>query len=125
VANKNPPKFSRALESRHRFIVPAKMLAAVTAEGHSPAVARKPGVDLGCSSMSNRTRAVRKSMKVAFDSSRIDEKMSIGSIDAYKSVRMSDQAPTSSTLVGLGAIATDSFDGRKKAEHSWFQSQEG
>jgi hypothetical protein len=38
---------------------------------------------------------------------------------------MSDQASTSSTLVGFGAIATDSFDGRKKAEHSWFQSQEG
>ncbi len=38
---------------------------------------------------------------------------------------MGYQTPTSSTLVGLGAIATDSFDGRKKAEHSWFQSQEG
>ena len=38
---------------------------------------------------------------------------------------MSDQASTSGTLVGFGAIATDSFDGRKKAEHSWFQSQEG
>jgi hypothetical protein len=38
---------------------------------------------------------------------------------------MSDQAPTTSTLVGFGAIATDSFDGRKKAEHSWFQSQKG
>jgi hypothetical protein len=38
---------------------------------------------------------------------------------------MSDQAPTTSTLVGFGAIATDSFDGRKKAEHSWSQSQEG
>ncbi len=38
---------------------------------------------------------------------------------------MSDQASTSSTLVGFGAIATDSFHGRKKAEHYWFQSQEG
>ena len=38
---------------------------------------------------------------------------------------MSDQASTTSTLVGLGPIATDSFDGREKAEHSRFQSQEG
>ncbi len=38
---------------------------------------------------------------------------------------MSDQASTTSTLVDFGAIATDSFHGRKKAEHYWFQSQEG
>ena len=38
---------------------------------------------------------------------------------------MSDQGPTTSTLVGFGAIATNSFDGSKKAEHSWFQSQKG
>jgi hypothetical protein len=125
MANKDSPKFSRPLESRHRFIVPAEMLAAVTTEGQSPAVARKPSVGLRSSSMSNRTQAVRKGVEVAFDSSRIDEKMSIGSIDAYKSVRMSDHAPTSSTLVGLGAIATNSFDGRKKTEHSCFQGQEG
>ena len=98
------------------------MLAAVTAEGHSPAVARKPGVDLGGRSMNNRTRAVRKGVKVAFDARRVEKKMSIGSIYAQESVRMSDQAPTSCTLVGFGAIATDSFDGSKKAEHSWFQS---
>jgi hypothetical protein len=51
------------------------MLAAVTAEGHSPAVARKP-------SMHNRTRAVRKGVKVAFDARRVEKKMSIGSIYA-------------------------------------------
>ena len=38
---------------------------------------------------------------------------------------MSDQTSATSTLVGFGAIATDSFDGRKKAEHSWSQGQEG
>jgi hypothetical protein len=58
------------------------MLAAVTTEGHSPAVARKPGVDLGGSSMNNRTRAVRKGVKVAFDARRVEKKMSIGSIYA-------------------------------------------
>jgi hypothetical protein len=72
--------------------------------------------------MNNRTRAVRKGVKVAFNARRVEKKMSIGSIYAQESVRMSDQASTSSTLVD---IATDSFDGRKKAEHSWFQSQEG
>jgi hypothetical protein len=56
------------------------MLAALTTEGHSPAVARKPGMDLGGSSMSNRTWAVRKGTKVAFDASRVEKKMSIGSI---------------------------------------------
>jgi hypothetical protein len=77
--------------------------------------------------MNNRTRAVRKGVKVAFNARRVEKKMSIGSIYAQESVRMSDQASTSSTLVDFGAIAiaTDSFDGRKKAEHSWFQSQEG
>ena len=125
MVNKDSPKFSRLLESGHGFIVPAKMLAAVTAEGHSPAVARKPGMGLGGSSVSNRTWAVSKGVKVAFDARRVAKKMSIGSIDAYESVRTSDQAPTSSTLVGFGAIATDSFDGRKKAEHSCFQGQEG
>jgi hypothetical protein len=58
------------------------MLAAVTAEGHSPAVARKPGVDLGCSSMSNRTRTVRKGVKVAFEARRVEKKVSIGSMYA-------------------------------------------
>jgi len=53
------------------------MLAAVTAEGHSPAVARKPGVDLDGCSMNNRTRAVRKGVKVAFDARRVEKKMSI------------------------------------------------
>jgi hypothetical protein len=75
--------------------------------------------------MSNRTRAVRKGVKVAFNASWVDEEMSIRSIYAQKSVRMSYQASTTSTLVGFGPIATDSFDGRKKAKHSWFQSQEG
>jgi hypothetical protein len=75
--------------------------------------------------MSNRTRAVRKGVKVAFNPSWVDEKMSIRSIYAQKSVRMSNQTSTTCTLVGFGAIATDSFDGRKKAEHSWFRSQEG
>jgi hypothetical protein len=101
------------------------MLTAVTAEGHSPAVARKPGVGLGASAMSKRTRAVRKGVKVAFDLRRVAKKMSIGSIYKEESVRMSEQAPTSSTLVGFGAIATNSFDARKEAEHSWFQGQEG
>jgi hypothetical protein len=62
--------------------MPAKMLAAVTAEGHSPAVARKPGVGLGGSSMNNRTRAVRKGVKVAFDARRVQKKMSIRSMYA-------------------------------------------
>jgi hypothetical protein len=75
--------------------------------------------------MSNRTRAVRKGVKVAFNASWVDEEMSIRSIYAQKSVRMSNQSSTTCTLVGFGAIATDSFDGRKKVEHSWFQSQEG
>lgn len=125
MVDKDSPKCTRPLESRHRFIVPAEMLAAVTAEGHLPAVARKPGVGLSGSSMSNRTRAVRKGVEVAFDTRRVSKKMSVGSIYTEESVRMSDQAPTSRTLVGFGAIATNSFDGRKKAEHSWFQGQEG
>jgi hypothetical protein len=58
------------------------MLAALATEGHSPAVARKPGVDLGGFSMNNGTRAVRKGTKVAFDARRVKEKMSIGSIYA-------------------------------------------
>jgi hypothetical protein len=68
--------------------------------------------------MSNRTQAVRKGVKVAFDARRVEKKMSIGSIYAQELVRMSDQASTTSTLVDFGAITTDSFDGRKKAEHS-------
>jgi hypothetical protein len=101
------------------------MLAAVTAEGHSPAVSWKPGVGLGGSSMSNRTRAVRKGVKIAFDARRVDEEMSIRSFYAHKLVRMSNQASTASTLVSFGPIATYSFDGREKVEHSWSQSQEG
>jgi hypothetical protein len=58
------------------------MLTAVTAEGHSPAVARKPGVGLGGSSMGNGTRAVKKGVKVAFDARRVEKKVSIGSIYA-------------------------------------------
>jgi len=58
------------------------MLAAVTAEGHPPAVAWKPGVDLGGCSMNNRTRAVRKGVKVAFGARRVEKKMSLGSIYA-------------------------------------------
>jgi hypothetical protein len=101
------------------------MLAAVTAEDHSPAVSWEPGVSLGGRSVGDGTRTVRKGVKVAFDARRIAKKMSIGSIYKEEPVRMSDQAPTSSTLIGFGAIATNSFDGRKKAEHSWFQGEEG
>jgi hypothetical protein len=56
------------------------MLAALTTEGHSPAVAWKPGVGLGGSSMNNRTRAVRKGVKVTFEPRWVEKKMTIGSM---------------------------------------------
>ena len=38
---------------------------------------------------------------------------------------MSDQAPTTCTLVGFGTIATHTSQRRKKTEHCWFRLKEG
>ena len=51
--------------------------------------------------------------------------MSIGSAYTKQSIRIGDKTPTAKALVDFGTIATDSFQGKSKAEHSGFQSEEG
>jgi len=51
--------------------------------------------------------------------------MSVGSAHSKQSIRISDQASTAKALVDFGAIAADSFQGKNKAEHCGFQSEEG
>ena len=125
MSNKYPPKLSRPFECGHRLIVPPKVLTALAAEGHAPTVARKPGVGLGGTSMGNCTRTVRKGVKVTFYSRGIDEKMSVGSSNTKQSVRIGDEAATDKAMVDLGTVATDSFQGKNKAEHFGFRSEEG
>jgi hypothetical protein len=123
VANKDPPKFTGPLEWGNPLIVPPKVLTALSAKGHAPTIARKPGVGLGGISMGNCTGTVRKGVKITFYSRGIDEKMSRGSSYSKKSVRIGDKATTDKAMVGLGTVATDAFQGKMKAEHSGFRSE--
>jgi hypothetical protein len=75
--------------------------------------------------MGNCTRTVRKGVKVTFYSRRIEEKMSVGSSNTKQSVRIGDEAATDKAMVDLGTVATDSFQGKNKAEHFGFRSEEG
>ena len=51
--------------------------------------------------------------------------MSIGSTYTKQPIRIGDKTSTAKALVDFGTIATDSFQGKSKAEHSGFQSEEG
>jgi hypothetical protein len=125
VIDKYAPKFSGPLDCRNRFIVPPKVLTALPAEDHAPPVARKPGVGRGGNSMSYRTRTIPKGAKITFHTRWVDEEMSIGSAYSKQSIRIGDKSSTAKALVDFGTIATDSFQGKSKAEHSGFQSEEG
>jgi hypothetical protein len=97
----------------------------MAAEGHAPAIARKPRV--GCSgvSMSGCTRTVRKGEEITFNTRWVDEKMSVGRADANQSIRIGDKTFTVKALVDFATVATDSFRGNNEAEHFGFQSEEG
>jgi hypothetical protein len=125
VADKDPPKFSGALEYWHRFIVPPKVLTALTAEGHAPAVTRKPGVGCCGTSMGDCTRTIWKGTKITFYTRWIDKEMSVGSAYNKQSIRIGDKASAAKALVDFGTIATDSFQGKSEAEHCGFQIEEG
>ena len=51
--------------------------------------------------------------------------MSIGSAHTKQSIRIGDKTSTAKALVDFGTIATDAFQGKSKAEHACFQSEEG
>lgn len=90
VIEKDTPKVSRSFEYGHGFIVPSKVLNAMAAEGHAPAVARKPRVGCSGSSMSSCTRTVRKGEEITFNTRWVDEQMSIGRAYANQSIRIGD-----------------------------------
>jgi hypothetical protein len=125
VIEKDTPKVSRSFEYGHGFIVPSKVLNAMAAEGHAPAVARKPRVGCSGASMSSCTRTVRKGEEVTLNTRRVDEQMSIGSADANQSIRISDKTSTAKALVDFATVATDSFRRKNEAEHFGFQRKEG
>jgi hypothetical protein len=97
----------------------------MAAEGHAPAIARKPSV--GCSgvSMSGCTRTVRKGEEITFNTRWVDEQMSVGRADANQSIRIGDKTFTVKALVDFATVATDSFCGKNKAEHFGFQREVG
>jgi hypothetical protein len=125
MIDKYTPKDSGSLGYRYRFIMPPKVLSTIAAKSHAPPVARKPGVDLGGTSVGHCTRAVSKGEKITFNSRWVDKEMSIGSAYTKESIRIGDKSPTAKALVDLGSVATDSFQGESKAEHSGFHSKEG
>ena len=109
VIDKYSPEFSGSLEPGHSIIVPAEMLAAEAAKSHAPPIARKPGVVLGCYAESNRARTVSKSVKVAFHSRWIDEKVSVGITYSKKPIGIGDKATTAYALVDFGTVTPHTF----------------
>ena len=125
MRNQNTPKFSGPFEYRHGFIAPPEMLATVATKGHTPSVARKPGISLGSSAMSNCTRAFRESVKITFYPCRVYEKMPVASLYANQLIRIAEEARTADALVDFGTITTNSFQRGYIGEHSSFQIWEG
>lgn len=78
----------------------------------------------GGSSEGNRSRAVRKSVKVAFHPGGVGKKMSMGTMNAKETIGIGDEEATAYALVDFGAIATYSVERRKKTEHCLFRRQE-
>ena len=97
----------------------------MAAESHAPPVAREPSVGLGGTPMGHHTRTVSKGVEITFYSRWVDEEMSMGSADLKESIRIGDKTATAKALVDLSAVATDSFQGKNKAEHFGFRSEEG
>ena len=125
MRNQNTPKLSGPLKYRNRFIVPPKVLTALPTENHAPPVARKPSVGRGGTSMSYRTRTIRKGAKITFHTRWVDEEMSIGSAYTKQSIRIGDKTSTAKALVNFATIATDSLQGKSEAKHFGFQSERG
>ena len=78
----------------------------------------------GGSAEGNRSRAVGKSVKVAFHPRGVDKKMSLGTMKTKETIGISDKEATAYTLVDFGAIATYSVQRREKTEHCLFRRQE-
>jgi hypothetical protein len=97
------------------------MLAAVMAEGHAPAISRKPGVGLSGISNGYGTGAGIEGVKLALHACRIHEKVPVRPTYCNQSVGVSNQVTTGNTLVGLGAISTHSVQGREEAKHCAIQ----
>ena len=82
---------------------------------------------MSCSgtAMGHRTRTVSKGVEITFHSLWVDEEMSMGSAYAKESIRIGDKTATAKALVDLSAVATDSFQGKSRAEHSGSHAKEG
>jgi hypothetical protein len=125
MSDQNTPKFSGTFEYRHGFIAPPQMLAAVAAEGQTPAISRKPRISLGSSTMSDCARTIRESVEVTFYTSWVYEKMPVAGPNAKQSIGVSDEAPAAGAQVDFGTIATNSFRRGDMVEHWCFQLWQG
>ena len=105
--------------------MPPKVQSTVAAESQAPLVAREPGMGLGGTAMGHRTRTVSKGVKITFNSRWVDEEMSMGSAYTEEPIRIGNQTATAKAPVHLSAVATDSFQGESKPEHSGFRGKEG
>ena len=59
--------------------------------------------------MSNCTRAGIKGVEIAFYTGRIEEKVTVGSANAMKPVRVCDQTAAGNALISSGTVAANSI----------------
>ena len=117
LCNEDAPELQWSLVSRNRLVVPPQVLAAVTAESHAPAVARKPCMGLGGFPNGYGTGAGVKGMEIALNGRGIHKEVSIGSPYDNQPIRVGDQPVTADTLVCLRTVATYPVQGRVESQH--------
>jgi len=108
MADEYTPELIRPFEDGNRLIVPTKMLAALTTEGHSPPVSRKPGMSFSGRTVSKCSWAGIEGVEVAFYPGRVHKEVSVGSTYAKKPVRVGNQADATNALIDFSAVATNS-----------------
>jgi hypothetical protein len=99
--DENSPELGRLHGVQNRFIVPPKVLAAMAAKGHAPAVPRKPGMGLSGLPYGHCARAGIKGMKIAFNTRRVHVQVSVPTIYVKQSIRITNETTADIALVGL------------------------
>ena len=117
LCNEDAPELRWSLVSRDRLVVPPQVLAAVTAEGHAPAVARKPCMGLDGFPNGYGTGAGVKGMEIELNARGIHKGVSIGPPYDNQPIRVGDQPVTADTLVCLRTISAYPVQGRVESQH--------
>jgi len=84
--------------------MPAHVLAAMAAEGQTPPVSQKPGVDFCGFTERQGARTGKKGVKITRHTGRVFEQVPGAAFDKEPSIRVGDQPAAGSTLIDLCAV---------------------